>query len=318
MSSRRFIIAIGLIVLQAAMLASGAKPASAEPRALIALYDSGQLTWERRVALQEALRRRFGFAETRFLVDATPDEVPAVVKRFLEDAPGEDDRRLVWISGLDRRHERSLCPDPDFTPIRPAAPSLILAPACFATALLLPQGARHFAISAPDSKTLEARIGRVSATDAPWVAHLALPSDNPRFVQAADTLIAEHLANGPGGSLDAGELLHLLRARFRWNGSDFTPSLDVFDRGITAKAIHPLALDARRNHSWEGRHGRRIEPRGATIQLFDRAATDAAPALVVRHPATIRVLRNSADERMRFVTLGGKLFGWARTDDLEF
>ncbi|MEK9752902.1 MAG: hypothetical protein VW338_06785 [Rhodospirillaceae bacterium] len=316
MTKRPMLKVLALLALVAASLPNG--PAKAEPRALISLHEGGQLTWERRLALQEALRKRFGFAETRFLVDATQNEVPAAVKRFLEDAPDEDDRRLVWISGLDRRHELSVCPDPEFAPIRPAAPSLILAPACFATALLLPQGARHFAISAPNVRTREARVGRVDAKDAPWIAHLALPADDARFVQAADTLIADHLAIAPGGALDAGDLLHLLRARFRWNGSEFTPTLDVFDRGVTARAIHPLALDASRRHSWSGRLGRRIEARRGAIQLYDRPAMDAAPAVTVERPATIRLLRNGADERMRFVMLGQNMFGWVRAADLEF
>lgn len=318
MNPRKIIATLGLAVLCAAVLVGAGTRVKAEPRALIALHDNGQLTWEQRVTLQASLRQRFGFSETRFLVDATPDEIPMAAKRFLEETPDEDDRRLVWVSGLDRRHDMSVCPGADFEPIRPAAPSLILAPGCFAEALLLPQGARHFGISSPAIKTSTARVGRIKAADAPWIAHLALPADAKRFVQAADTLIAEHLANGPGGGLDAGGLLHLLRARFRWNGSSFMPSLDVFDRGITATALHPLALDARRRYSWEGRHGRRIAARGAGLALFDRPAMDAKPALVVRNPAAIRLLRTGADERMRFVTLGGNLFGWARADDLQF
>ena len=310
---RKIATALGFAFAAATMTPA----AEAAPRALISLHDSGQLTWEKRVSLQESLRKRFGFMETRFLVDATPEEVPEAIKSFLEEAPEEYDRRLVWVSGLDRRHDLSVCPSPDFEPIRPLAPSLILAPACYGPALMLPQGARHFSLSTPGRDT-EARIGRIKAGDAPWIAHLTLPSDAKRFVQAADTLIEGHFSQGPGGALDAGRLLHLLRARFRWNGSRFTPSLDVFDRGVTAQALYPLALDTDQRHSWEGRHGRQIDVHGPALALYDRPALDAPPVLTVPRAETIRLLRIGADERMRFVTVDGKYFGWARADDLEF
>lgn len=302
----------------AAFIGLSAMPAKAEPRALISLHDGGELTWEQRVSLQASLRKRFGFTETRFLVDATPGEVAGAVKRFLEEPLEENDRRLVWVSGLDRRHAASVCPDADFQPIRPVAASLILAPACFGDALMMPQGARHFGVSTPAGRTTETRVGRIDAADAPWIAHVALPSDAARFVQGANTLIAEHLASGPGGALDAADLLHLLRARFRWNGSSFTPGLDVFEHGAPARALYPLALDTNREHSWLGRHGRRIEARSRALTLYDRPMLSAQPALVLERPDTIRLLRQSDDARLRYVAIDGKFFGWVRTDDLAF
>ena len=169
--------------------------AHAGTKALISLHGHSQLTWEQRLTLQESLRKVFDFAETRFLVDATADEVAPVVKRFLEKTAENSDRRLVWVSGLDSRTPSSICPKSGLKPIRPVAPSLILAPAWLAKGLILPQGTRHFAITQPSPITREARLGRITETDVPWIAHLALPSDHPRFIRAADALIINNLLN---------------------------------------------------------------------------------------------------------------------------
>ena len=86
-------------------------PADAQSRALISLHEAGHMTWEKRVTLQERLKKQFGFDEVRFLVDTTPNEVPAAVKTFLEEPTEENDQRLVWVSGLDKPDNRSICPD---------------------------------------------------------------------------------------------------------------------------------------------------------------------------------------------------------------
>jgi hypothetical protein len=292
--------------------------AKAGPRALISLHDNGPLTWDQRVSLQSSLRERFGFEETRFLVDATPDEVPAAVKQFLEEAPDENDHRLVWVSGLNRRHARSICPDASFAPIQPTAPSLILAPACYGDALILPQGTRHFSLTAPDASSSAARIGRTRATDTPWVALLSLPGDGKRFIQGADRMIAEHLSKAPVRTLDASNLLHLLRAQFRWNGSSYTPSLDVFDRGIDRDQLYPFAIDHRRRQISSNHQGRRVEMRGNSLALFDRPTPKRGPGIVLDRHESVRLLRQGRDQSMRFVVVDNRYYGWVKTDDLAF
>ena len=314
MTLRRTLTALAL-PLALSLFATASKAGS---RALISLHEADQTTWEKRVTLQESLRRRFGFDETRFLVNATPKEVPAAVKRFLEEPADEDDHRLVWVSGLDRHHDRSICPDATFDPIEPRATSLILAPACYGDALLMPQGTRHFSLGTPDAKDTTARIGRVRTVDAPWIAHLSLPADGARFVEGVDAVIAGHLSQGPGDNLDAAGLLHLLRARFRWNGSNYTPSLDLFDRGIEPDELHPFAFDARRKRSWLGRHGRKVDVRGSELPFYDQPSVKRGPDLNLYKRDTVRVLRHGRDEAMRFVTVDARYFGWVRKNDLKF
>ena len=314
MSFKRLLAVLALPVL----FVVTASLAEAGPRALISLHDNGQMTWEQRVSLQTSLRERFGFEETRFLVDATPDEVPAAIRAFLEEATDENDHRLVWVSGLDRRNERSVCPDASFAPIQPTAPSLILAPACYGDALMLPQGTRHFALTAPDASTRAARIGRTRATDTSWVVHLSLPGDGQRFVQGADRMIAEHLSKAPVRTIDASSLLHLLRAQFRWNGSSYTPSLDVFDRGIDRDQLYPFAFDLHRRHISAKHQGRRVEMLGPRLALYDRPAPKRGPAIILNNRESVRLLRQGRDASMRYVVVDNRYYGWVKADDLAF
>lgn len=291
--------------------------ASAGARALVSLHDNGDMSWSQRVALQDSLRQRFGFTETRFLVDATPDEVPFHVKQFLEEGADENDHRLVWVSGLSREHgpADSICPAPGFEPIRAAAPSLILAPACYADVLLMPQGARHFGITAPSAGAETSRVGRIRAADAPWLAHLALPSDGPRFVGGADGMIQRFLSRAEGETLDAAALLHLLRSEFRWNGSSYTATLDLFDRGVERDALLPFAMSA---HSRPVLRGRALAVRKPDLALYARPAPKAGAALHLRAGERVRVLRQGRDKSLQYVAAPGGIFGWVRTDDLVY
>jgi len=291
--------------------------ASAGARALISLHDNGDMSWSQRVALQDSLRERFGFTETRFLVDATPDEVPFHVKQFLEEGAAENDHRLVWVSGLAREQgpANSICPGPGFEPIRAAAPSLILAPACYGDVLMMPQGARHFGITEPSAGAETSRVGRIRAADAPWLAHLALPSDGPRFVAGADGMIQRFLNRADGDTLDAAALLHLLRSEFRWNGSSYTATLDLFDRGIERDALLPFAMSA---HSRPVLRGRTLAVHKPELALYARPAPKAGAAAYLRAGERIRVLRQGRDKSLRYVAVPSGLFGWVRADDLAY
>jgi|GEM_PF-3570209 len=314
MKRYRYLYRIAMAALVAFGVAVSGE-ASAGARALISLHDNGDMNWSQRVALQDSLRERFGFTETRFLVDAMPDEIPSHVKQFLEEGADENDRRLVWVSGLSRDHgpAASICPAPGFAPIRPTAPSLILAPACYGDVLLMPQGARHFGITEPSVSRETSRVGRIRAGDAPWLAHLALPADGARFVTGADGMIQRFLGRPDGDTLDAAALLHLLRSEFRWNGSSYTATLDLFDRGIERDELLPFALGA---HSRPVLRGRTLAIHKRELALYARPAPKAGAALHLRAGERIRVLRQGRDKTLRYVAAPGGIFGWVRTDDL--
>ena len=293
-------------------------PAEAQSRALISLHEAGQMTWEKRVILQERLKKHFGFDETRFLVDTTPEEVPAAVKTFLEEPTEENDQRLVWVSGLDKPDHRSICPDATFDPIKPRATSLILAPTCYSNAILIPQGARRFSLGSPETYKTTARIGRVQVSDAPWLAHLSLPADGVQFVQDVDTIISKYLSQGSSANLDPATLLNLLRGSFDQNGSNYTPSLTLFDRGIDPEDLHPFAFNVKHKPSWLNRHAQKIDVRLNELPFYDHASAKSGSAVILYKPDTVHVLRHGRNKDMQFVAVNARYFGWVRKNDLTF
>ena len=293
-------------------------PADAQSRALISLHEAGQMTWEKRVTLQERLKKHFGFDEVRFLVDTTPNEVPAAVKTFLEETTEENDQRLVWVSGLDKPDNRSICPDTTFDPIKPSATSLILAPACYSNAISIPQGARRFSLDSPQNYNTTARVGRVQVSDVSWLAHLSLPADGVQFVQDVDTIISKYLSQGSSANLDPATLLNLLRGGFHQNGSNYTPSLTLFDRGIDPEDLHPFTFNVKHKPSWLTHHAQKIDVQLNELPFYDHASDKSGSAVVLYKPGTVHVLRHGRNKDMQFVAVNARYFGWVRKNDLTF
>ena len=292
--------------------------ANAGPQALIALHGSSQKTWEQRLTLQETLRERFGFVEIRFLVDVMADEIAPVIKRFLEGNAEKSDSRLVWVSGPDLHKPSSICPRSGVQAIRPSAPSLILAPTCFGKGLILPQGTRHFGITQPKQATLDARLGRIKEKDAPWIAYLNLPSDQPQFVYAADALILRHLSNQSKDFIDAGEILHLLRTKFKVAGSKFTPTLDFFDPGKADASISPFILNPVSSSKIKDASGAKVMSKVNKINIYDRPTLSRPPVFTMIKPLSIHLLRQGTDRRMQYAEMSNNIFGWLRIAELEF
>ena len=293
-------------------------PADAQSRALISLHEAGQMTWEKRVTLQERLKKHFGFDEVRFLVDTTPNEVPAAVKTFLEEPTEKNDQRLVWVSGLDKPDNRSICPDTTFDPIKPSATSLILAPACYSNAISIPQGARRFSLDSPQNYNTTARVGRVQVSDVSWLAHLSLPADGVQFVQDVDTIISKYLSQGSSANLDPATLLNLLRGGFHQNGSNYTPSLTLFDRGIDPEDLHPFTFNVKHKPSWLTHHAQKIDVQLNELPFYDHASDKSGSAVVLYKPGTVHVLRHGRNKDMQFVAVNARYFGWVRKNDLTF
>ena len=293
-------------------------PADAQSRALISLHEAGQMTWEKRVTLQERLKKHFGFDEVRFLVDTTPNEVPAAVKTFLEEPTEKNDQRLVWVSGLDKPDNRSICPDTTFDPIKPSATSLILAPACYSNAISIPQGARRFSLDSPQNYNTTARVGRVQVSDVSWLAHLSLPADGVQFVQDVDTIISKYLSQGSSANLDPATLLNLLRGGFHQNGSNYTPSLTLFDRGIDPEDLHPFTFNVKHKPSWLTHHAQKIDVQLNELPFYDHASDKSGSAVVLYKPSTVHVLRHGRNKDMQFVAVNARYFGWVRKNDLTF
>ena len=291
-------------------------PATAGLQALISLHEGSGDIWERRVAIQELLRGRFGFDEVRFLVDATPGEVPSEIRDFLEAPHEPGDRRLVWISGLDRADGGSICGSQQFKPIRPTAPSLILAPTCYTEVIAFPQGSRHYGVTAPDRDRAEARIGRTNAGDAPWIALITLPSARADFVVGANSLVYEHLKRAASGLLDPAAILQTIRTRFRWNGADFTPSLDLYDRGVGRSDIRPFGFVKGLAESPDILLARRATARTPMLDLYPRPEIGDGAAISLPGETPVQILRGDRDGHMRFVAIGARLFGWVKANDL--
>ncbi len=299
-----------------AAIALSPPPAKAGLQALISLHEGSGDIWERRLALQELLRGRFGFDEVRFMVDATPGEVPGIIRDFLEAPHERGDRRLVWISGLDDAEGGAICGGQNFRPIRPIAPSLILAPTCYTRTIALPQGSRHYGVTAPDRDRADARLGRINAGDAPWIALIALPSARAEVVAGANTLIYEHLKQAASGLLDPAAMLRTLRTRFRWNRADFTPTLDLYDRGVGRAEIRPFGFIKGVEENPNIRPARTARARTRVLDLYARPETGGGAAVSLSGETPVQVLRSDRDGQMRFVAIGARLFGWVSANDL--
>jgi len=305
-----------LLTFAAMVMAS--PPSQAGIDALIALSGAGDATWERRLAVQDLLRRSFGFQHVEVLVDATADELPKRVTTFLQAPEEPGDRRLVWISGFGRNGGRGICPAHNARPIRPAAPVLVMAPGCYVKAIRFPQGARHYGLTAPTPAEAAARIGRIDDTDPAWVAVLTLPDDAANHIEGADGLVFEHLkAVKTTGIIDPAQILAAVRSGFRWNGSTYTPSLDLFHSGAGTDELAPLGFRA--NPPRIAKRGRTRPLAGGRrhLNLHEQPTTHAGPALRLSGAGPVRVLRADKSGAMRYVSVGQSLFGWVRKNDLR-
>lgn len=299
---------IWLIVL--ALAAPGGK-ALAASEALIALRDSGAEGWRRHGRAQELLRERYGFDTVHVLVNATPAEIPARVRAFVERPADAQARRLVWISGVAPGDPASPCPSPEWQPVNPAAATLIAAPGCFADKIVLAPGSRHFEITSP-APAYPPRFERLGAPVS--LAVVTLPSDAPRFVDRADDIVLDLL--GRGGAVSPARLLAALRHGFDADGSDYTPVLDATQGMASRDVLEPAGTTTMADDTadWAG------HPTRARFLAFDmRRVPDPAADPALRLPATtpLRALRRDKGGRMVFVNAAKRFYRWVAADDLE-
>jgi len=288
--------------------------AGAGTTALVSFHGTGNGAWERRLQIQDLLRSGFDFDEVTVLVDTTPKEVPKQVRKFLESPLRDGDKRFVWISGAGK----SICPGNATAPIQPRAPSLILAPGCYISAVRFPQGARHYGLTTPEPIRAAARVGRIDSRDPAWVSLLALPSSEDRHIEGADMLLLESLKAGRDhGIIDPSALLHALRAGFRWNDSRYTPTLNLFHQGTETDALAPFGFLPKQKASDRLDRIRPVTLRKARLNLHETPRAHLGPALSIRKSEPVRVLRADPSGGMRFVAVGEKIFGWVRRDDLR-
>ena len=298
-----------------------AMPAFAASEALVALHASDDASWRRESAIQELLSRNLGFDEVRVLFDATPREISGQVAEFLARAGTAEDRRLVWVSGPGEGAD-SPCPAGRPTPVGPTAPTLMIAPSCFAEMLVLPPGTRHFGISSAAPRDPRAG-GRPSGKAArPPIAILALPSDGARFIARADRIVFEALENARSGKLAPATLLRMLRHRFREDGSNYTPTLDAapadaaWSRRLLAPP--PEQLDERHAAVGPGRFsGRLAWPRGRRLPLYRSGEEASEPVLTLPGRRAVTVLRTNRGGTMAFVRTARAYYGWVVIDELE-
>jgi hypothetical protein len=310
---RIFIIAWALTL--AALYPMSAK---AGTEALISFHGTDNGSWERRFAIKELLSGHYGFDEVNILTDATAEEVPNLVRKFLEAPRRNGDKRFVWVSGLQGAQGKTVCPSLNYAPVQPAAPSLILAPNCYLGSIRFPQGARHYSLTTPKLHRVSARLGRIDASDPAWVALLTLPVGNNRFITRADTLVFNKLTAGKEkGVMDPNQILQTLRSDFRWNGSSYTPTLDLFHRGTELDQLGPFGF--LQGDTAQPRLDR-IKPtkrRIRKLSLYPTSFGHRGSAIVVPGTEPVRVLRSDRTGGMRYVTIGDNLFGWVPSHDLQ-
>lgn len=307
---RRQYISVLLGILSLAVAAPGGT-ALAASEALITLRDSGAEGWRRQGRAQELLRERYGFDKVHVLVNATPDEIPARVRAFVESPGDARTHRLVWISGVAPGDPASPCPSPEWQALTPGAATLILAPGCFADKIVLAPGSRHFEITSP-APTGQPRFARPGASVP--LAVVTLPSDGPRFVDRADDIVLDLL--GRGGEVSPARLLAALRHDLDADGSDYTPVLDATADLATQTLLAPVEIASVADPAadWAG------HPARARFLAFDvRRVPDPAADPALRLPATtpLRVLRRDRGGHMVFVNAAKRFYGWVAADDLE-
>jgi hypothetical protein len=285
--------------------------AEAASEALIALRDSGTEGWRRQGQAQELLRERYGFDTVHVVVNATPDEIPARVRAFVERPGDARTHRLVWISGAASGDPTSPCPSPDAQAMKPGAATLILAPRCFAEKIVLAPGSRHFEITSP----VPTRRPRFERPYTPaLLAVLTLPSDVSPFVDQADDIVLNLL--GQGGEISAARLLVVLRHDLDTDGSDYTPVLKATKGLATRIVLVPggIAAVADTAANWAG-HSVRARFLAFDLRRVPDPTTD--PALRLPGATPLRALRRDRGGRMVFVNAANRFYGWVAADDLE-
>jgi hypothetical protein len=288
-------------------------PAHAKSEALVALYDGGS-GWGRTGQLQDLLEKEYGFNKARVLMSATPEEVPAIVYEFLSKPGSPGDKRFVWVSGPGAQQENTPCPSEDARHVRPRVDTLVLAPSCYLDMVGLPFGAKHVAVGrSDDGGTQRSRRGRRG----PAVALLALPSDEPKFIESADKLVMKILRPGTFDDLHPYRLLDGLRNGFRENGSDYTPTLDiafwrktfiVSNRQRTGPDVHPS-----RQHLGSAQP---VRPLVSVLKLYGAPKDNAGPAFRISGDRSVRMFRSDSSGQMAFVRVSGGYYGWVNANDL--
>jgi hypothetical protein len=310
------LIGVGMgLVLTAGLFSS---PSQAVSEALVALYDGGS-GWGRTGHLQDLLEKEYEFNKARVLMSATPEEVPALVHEFLSKPGAPGDKRFVWVSGPGAQNENTPCPSEDMPRVRPPVDTLVLAPACYLDMVGLPFGAKHVAVGrsndrgADDGGAQRSRRGKRG----PAVALLALPSDDPKFIESADKLVMKILRPGTFDDLHPYRLLDGLRNGFRENGSDYTPTLDIASwrkTFITSKRsrnepdIHPS-----RRHLASAQP---MRPLVNVLKLYGAPKNSAGPALRISGDRLVGMFRSDSSGQMAFVRVSGGYYGWVSAYDL--
>jgi hypothetical protein len=292
-----------------------AREGCAAGSALVVLYDDFSRVYERTAVLQHILGREYGFDDVSIEINLLPREVPARVRRFLTTPRQPNERRFVWVSGPRSHAAHGVCPNAGTKPVRPSAPTVMLAPNCYLSFLRVDGLIRHLP-TAPIWVHLDAAPPPLSvALKRGTLAFISLPNDQAEAVTNVDQLLVDTFRTLRGQAVSPAYLLQVLRHGFMKDGSDFTPRLTVAP-ARSAWATNLLAADARPFAPGGGRQllnalaGSLKTLEGDPARLYSKPDL-AAPTVTSLSPRQrVLVLRHDRTGRMAFVKTVDGNFGW--------
>ncbi|MBF0094545.1 MAG: peptidoglycan DD-metalloendopeptidase family protein [Alphaproteobacteria bacterium] len=147
--------------------------------------------------LRMALRRYGGAGDIKVSTLADPEAMAGAVRAFLSTPNQGDDLRLVWVSGGGYGSPGSVCPPWSEEAVRPAGPSIIVAPACFKVLVQPATPYEHLDAAKPDDDGDDALLSAIT----PGVAFFSTPDVLGGSVAAVTTALADMLRTRAEASL---------------------------------------------------------------------------------------------------------------------
>ncbi len=290
--------------------------------AFVALYDDGAGVYERTAALQEVLVNDYGIEDVSIEINASPAEIPYLVRRYLAAPARLGDRRFVWVSGEGRHDHDALCPNRAAKNFTVLAATIIIAPDCYLRMIRIDNMTHHLE-TAPIWVTLKTLPPPVLVPlSRGTVAFLSLPSRQGRHVTTVDRLLLRTMLSLRGRPISPGYLLQVLRNGFVKDGSGFTPRLAVAP-AMAAWATNLIGGDFRSVSP--GRHLKIIDLtaglpstiRATRTPLFRAPDLNSRTVTILSSGLPVRIMRRDFTGRMAFVRTANDNFGWVKVGALH-
>lgn len=187
-------MALAATVLATGMIA-GPGEAEARTRALL-VARTGPAGDGDLAGLRTALRQDGEVADIQMATLPDPVAMAGAIRAFLSAPNQGDDLRLVWVAGGGYGSPGSVCPPWSEEAVRPAGPSIIVAPACFKVLVQPATPYERF-----DTANLDADDGALLYAITPGVAFFSTPDAPSGSVAAMTTALTDTPRAGAESSL---------------------------------------------------------------------------------------------------------------------